>query len=163
VDLNGEESKKHLAEESRDFDYNRYLVKKIAGGAIPASGSTDQPMILMSNNLVPGSNNYIEAHWVNGLESPGPDTRPGPDTWVHTHNFDEILLFIGGNWEKPEELGGEVEFMMEGQRLKIEKTAAVLVPEGIKHGLLTVKKFLNPYLELKIMAGVGSPATMHQF
>ncbi|MFA5308246.1 MAG: hypothetical protein WC370_02020 [Dehalococcoidales bacterium] len=109
-------------------------------------------MTLMSNNLVPASNIYIETGWVFGM----PD--PNPHIHEHTHRYDEIVVHIGTDPENQEDLGGEIEFMVDGEPLLINKTSAVFVPKGVKHGPLTWKKYTRPHLEFTIMVGAGSLA-----
>jgi hypothetical protein len=109
-------------------------------------------MTLMSNKLVPGSNMYIETGWVFGM----PD--PNPHIFEHAHDYDEIVIHLGTDPKNQEELGGEIEFMVDGRPLKINKTSAVYVPKGVKHGPLTWKKYSKPHLEFTIMIGAGSLA-----
>jgi hypothetical protein len=45
-----------------------------------------------------------------------------------------------------------------GKPLNINKTSAVYVPKGVKHGPLTWKKYTRPHLEFTIMIGAGSLA-----
>jgi hypothetical protein len=135
-------------------DYSKYLVKKPAYEVIPEFEVKGRrpAMTLMSNNLVPGSNMYVETGWVFGM----PD--PNPHIHEHSHDYDEIVIHLGTDPENQEELGGEIEFMLNGQPLKINKTSAVYVPKGVKHGPLTWKKYKKPHLELTIMVGAGSLA-----
>jgi hypothetical protein len=135
-------------------DYNKYLVKKPAYEVKPDFEVKGRrpAMTLLSNNLIPGTNMYIETGWVFGM----PD--PNPHIHEHTHNYDEIVIHLGTDPNNQEELGGEIEFMIEGQPLKIDKTSAIYVPKGVKHGPLTWKKYSKPHLELTIMVGAGSLA-----
>lgn len=138
-----------------DKDYDKYFVSKPAYEVIPpfeVKGRIGPAMTLMSNNLVPGSNMYVETGWVIGM----PD--PNPHIGEHTHNYDEIVIHIGVDPSDPESLGGEIEFIMDGQPLMINKTSAVFVPKGVKHGPLTWKSVEKPHLELTIMIGAGSLA-----
>jgi hypothetical protein len=114
-------------------------------GRIPA-------MTLMSNQLVPGSNMYVEAGWI--LDMP----EPNPHIGEHTHNYDEIVLHIGCDPSDPEELGAEIEIFVNGQRLTINKTSSLYVPKGVSHGPLIWKSFSKPHLEMTIMIGAGSVA-----
>ncbi len=135
-------------------DYSKYLVKKPAYEVTPNFEVKGRrpAMTLLSNNLIPGTNMYIETGWVFGM----PD--PNPHIHEHTHNYDEIVIHLGTDPKNQEELGGEIEFMVGGQPLKINKTSAVYVPKGVKHGPLTWKKYSKPHLELTIMIGAGSLA-----
>jgi hypothetical protein len=135
-------------------DHPKYLVAKPAYEVTPPFEVKGRrpAMTLMSNNLIPGSNMYIETGWVFGM----PD--PNPHIGEHAHDYDEIVIHLGTDPNNQEELGGEIEFMVGGQPLKINKTSAVYVPKGVKHGPLTWKKYQKPHLELTIMIGAGSLA-----
>jgi hypothetical protein len=135
-------------------DYRKYLVARPAYEVTPDFEVKGRrpAMTLMSNNLVPGSNMYVETGWVFGM----PD--PNPHIYEHVHDYDEIVIHLGTDPENQEELGGEIEFVVGGQPLKIDKTSAVYVPKGVKHGPLTWKKYRKPHLELTIMVGAGSLA-----
>jgi hypothetical protein len=74
------------------------------------------------------------------------------------HDYDEIVIHLGTDPQHQEELGGEIEFMVDGQPLVINKTSAVYVPKGVKHGPLVWKKYSKPHLEFTIMIGAGSLA-----
>jgi hypothetical protein len=135
-------------------DYRKYLVARPAYEVTPDFEVKGRrpAMTLMSNNLVPGSNMYVETGWVFGM----PDHNP--HIYEHVHDYDEIVIHLGTDPENQEELGGEIEFVVGGQPLKIDKTSAVYVPKGVKHGPLTWKKYRKPHLELTIMVGAGSLA-----
>lgn len=114
-------------------------------GRIPA-------MTLMSNNIIPGADHYVEAGWIMGM----PD--PNPHIFEHTHDYDEIVMHIGCDPNDQEDLGAEIEFILDGHALTIDKTSSVFVPKGMKHGPLTWKRFTKPHLEMTIMIGAGSLA-----
>jgi hypothetical protein len=138
----------------KKYDPEKHFVSKPAYEVVPAEDVKGRrgAMTLMSNSLVPGSNFYIETGWVFGM----PD--PNPHIHEHVHDYDEIVIHLGTDPANQEELGGEIEFMVDGQPLIINKTSAVYVPKGIKHGPLTWKKYSKPHLEFTIMIGAGSLA-----
>ena len=136
-------------------DYEKYLVKKPVYEVmanVVTKNRQHPSMTLMSRKLVPECNNYVEGGWIWGM----PD--PNPSIFEHTHEYDEIVLHIGIDPEYPEELGAEIEFYIGGQPLTINKTSAVFVPRGVKHGPLVWKKVDKPHLEMAIMLGAGSLA-----
>jgi len=135
-------------------DWNKNFVSKPAYEVTPDFEVKGRrpAMTLMSNNLVPGANMYIETGWVFGM----PDPNPHIDE--HVHDYDEIVIHLGTDPENQEDLGGEIEFMVGGQPLTIDKTSAVYVPKGVKHGPLTWKKYKRPHLEFTIMIGAGTLA-----
>jgi len=63
---------------------------------------------------------------------------------THTHDFDEVLTFIGTNPDAPYDLCGEIEFWMEGEKLSITKSCSVFVPRGMKHCPFIVRKVYGP-------------------
>jgi hypothetical protein len=132
----------------------KYLVGEPAYEVVPAFEVTGRipAMTLMSNNLIPGSNMYVEVGWILAM----PD--PNPHILEHTHDYDEIVMHVGTDPDAQEDLGGEIEFVVDGQPLLISKTSSVFVPKGVKHGPLTWKRFTKPHLEMTIMIGAGSLA-----
>lgn len=130
--------------------YSRLLVTKpIYEAGVPVKGRQSPSMTLMSNALVPGCNMYIEVGWI--WEMP----RPNPHIFEMEHKFDEIVLHIGNDPYNSEDLGGEIEFCVEGEPLVFNKSSAIFLPKGTKHGPLTWKKFTRPHIEMAIMIGTG--------
>ena len=138
-------------------DYYKYLVQKPKYEARTefddVKGRQYPTMTFMSNELVPGSNVYIEMGWVWAM----PD--PNPHIPEHSHsNSDEFVLHIGSEPKNPEDLGGEIEFVVGGQPLKINKTSALYVPAGVAHGPVTWKSITRPHLQMTIIMGAGTLA-----
>ena len=135
-------------------DVKKFFVSKPSYEVIPGKDVKGRrpAMTLLSNNRIPNTNMYIETGWVFGM----PD--PNPHIFEHKHDYDEIVIHLGTDPKNQEELGGEIEFMVDGQPLIINTTSAVYVPKGIKHGPLTWKKYSKPHLELTIMVGAGTLA-----
>ena len=135
-------------------NYEKYLVKEPAYELIPAYEVKGRlpTMTLLSNNLVPGSSTYVEVGWVAGM--------PDPATHIeeHTHDYDEVIIHLGTNPDDKEDLGAEIEIMMDGKPLTINKTSCLFVPKGVKHGPLTWKRFTRPHIEMTVMLGAGSLA-----
>lgn len=132
-------------------NYGKYLVTKpVYEAGTTVTGRQSPSMTLMSNSLVPGCNMYLEVGWIWDMPAPNPHIHE------HSHSFDEIVLHIGSDPDDPEDLGGEIEYVMEGEPLVFNKTSALFVPAGVKHGPLTWKKFSRPHMEMAIMIGTGS-------
>ena len=92
-------------------------------------------MTLMSNDLVPRSNIYLEVGWI--WEMP----EPNPHVLKHSHDkYNEVVLHIGSDPYNPEDLGAEIEFTVGGEPLVFDRTSALFVPAGVKHGPVTWKK-----------------------
>lgn len=108
------------------------------------------PMTLLSNNIAPGADMYVEMGWIMAM----PD--PNPHIHEHVHDYDEIVLHFGTDPEDQEDLGAEIEFMVGGVPHIITKSSSVFVPAGVKHGPLIWKSFRKPHIEMTIMIGAGS-------
>jgi len=74
----------------------------------------------------------------------------------HSHDYDEIVLYIGADPHTPEYLGGEIEFKVEGLALLFDITTALSVLKGTKHGPLKWKEFTWHQMQLSIVLGGGS-------
>ena len=117
--------------------YQQNLVDKPAyevGGNQDITGRQNPTMTYLSNDLVPGSDTYIEIGWV--YEMP----EPNPHIHEHDHDYPEIVMHIGADPDNPEELGAEIEFVVGGEKIVINKTSALFIPEGVEHGPLTWKR-----------------------
>jgi hypothetical protein len=113
------------------------------------SGRQNPTQTYMSNRLVPGCDTYVEFSWIWDMPTPNPYI---PE---HTHDFDEIVIHIGSDADNPEDLGAEIEYVMDGEKLTIDKTSAIFIPKGVKHGPLTWKRVDRPHLEMAIILGSG--------
>jgi hypothetical protein len=120
-----------------------------AGPDFPVTGRNNPSLTLMSNKLVPGSNYYIELGWI--WEIP----KPNPCVFEHVHSYDEIVLHLGNDYKNPEDLGAEIEFVIDGKPVTLNTTSGVYIPAGTRHGPLTWKKVTRPHLEIAIMLGNG--------
>jgi len=133
--------------------YQQNLVNKPhyeVGGNQDIKGRQNPTMTYLSNDLVPGSNTYIEIGWV--YEMP----EPNPHIHAHDHNYDEIVLHLGSDPENPEYLGAEIEFVVGGEKIVIDKTSALFIPKGVPHGPLTWKSVEKPHLQMVVMPGAGT-------
>lgn len=135
-------------------DARKYVVDKPVYEVLPVEEVLGRypAMTLMNNNLVPGSHTYIETGWA--IAMPEPATH----IFEHVHDFDEIVIHMGSDPNNQEDLGGEVEFAIDGQPVTINTTSAVFVPRGVKHGPITWKKFTRPHFQLTIMLGADTIA-----
>jgi hypothetical protein len=111
-------------------------------------------MTLMSGELVPGSNTYIELGWVWDM----PDPNPHIHEHTHREGCSEIVLHIGSDPNNPEDLGAEIEFVVDGQPLVFNTTSGIFIPSGVKHGPVTWKKLTRPHLQMAMVLGAGTLA-----
>lgn len=74
----------------------------------------------------------------------------GEGTPQHTHDFDEVVGFLGGDWQHPGDLGGEVEFWLEDEQYLLKKSCLIHVPKELPHCPLIVRKVERPFLFLAV-------------
>jgi uncharacterized RmlC-like cupin family protein len=71
---------------------------------------------------------------------------------THSHDFHELLCFIGGNPENINDLGAEISICL-GDELEehiITSASVVSIPPGLKHCPLKVTKIAKPFVFLEI-------------
>ena len=96
-------------------------------------------VLWLEEEIMKGSSSII-CSWYWKAEEPG--------TPAHTHDFDEILGFIGCDYDNPTDLGGEVELWLGDEIYLLKKSCFVLCPSGLRHCPLKVKKVDRPFLFL---------------
>src|SRR4030042_1159466 len=96
-------------------------------------------VIYMDDRIVPGSF-YVEAVWVMGSI---PRSHP-----EHSHDHDEIVGFVGSNMDDHSDLGGEIDFIVDGKKMIITKTCFIHVPARVKHGGLCFRKIDRPVFQI---------------
>ena len=73
------------------------------------------------------------------------------DDKPHTHKEDEIIGFIGGDPAHPDDLNGEIEMYLEGERHIITKSAMLFIPAGMVHCPLTLKRVDRPIMHFTVV------------
>jgi hypothetical protein len=71
-------------------------------------------------------------------------------TPAHTHDFDEVVGFIGSDPQNPQDLNGEVEFWLEDEKYLLTKSCLIFCPKGLKHCPLRVIRADKPILFLAV-------------
>lgn len=111
------------------------------------TGRTWPQRVYMSKEQVKGSPVYVDIGWI--WEMP----HPNPALGEHSHSGDEIVLQIGTDYKNPADLGGEMEFKMGGETLTMNKTGAIYIPGGVKHGPFIAKRVDRPRIHVSITLG----------
>ncbi|MCX7912766.1 MAG: hypothetical protein N2506_07410 [Dehalococcoidales bacterium] len=106
----------------------------------PAGGGRSGRVLYLDSSIVPGAY-YMECVWV--MPRPPVTTRK-TGTEAHTHDYDEIIAFIGTNPEDPYDLGAEVELWLDDEKHIITRTSLVFIPAGLKHAPLYFLKVERP-------------------
>ena len=91
---------------------------------------------------------YVETHWFHKPTTYSPKQ--------HTHDFDEVLAFMGGDPEHPMEMNGEVELYIEDERHVLTKSCLVYIPAGTRHCPMNILRADRPIFHFS--TGVTSKA-----
>jgi hypothetical protein len=79
----------------------------------------------------------------------------------HSHNFVELLCFLGSDPADIRDLGAEVEVCLgeEGEKHLIDTAAVVSIPAGLIHCPITIKNVKRPivFLEVSLTREYGEP------
>jgi mannose-6-phosphate isomerase-like protein (cupin superfamily) len=117
-------------------------------------------MAAMMKQMQQKSQSTVEATRIVDLDSTRAEGAPYMDfVWLwkgsakgyseeeHTHNFDEVIGFIGSPQQKdPHNLGGEMEVWLGGEKYLITKSCLIFVPKGLKHCPIRFNRIDSPIL-----------------
>jgi len=103
-------------------------------------------VLWMDKNNVPGAF-QMNCSW---YRHPNPGSA---ETHAHTHETDEIIGFFSGNYEKPYDLGAEIEFWLEDEMHLITTSAMIFVPGGMKHCPLILRRVDRPIFHFSVVTG----------
>jgi hypothetical protein len=134
-----------------ESQYEKFAVRKPIYEAGPGVKGRQSPTMTFMSEKQAGAPYYIELGWIYEIPTPNPHIHE------HVHEFDEIVLHWGGDYTRPQVLGGEIEFYIGGQPITFNTTAGIFIPKGTPHGPLTWKKFEFPHIEMAMMLGTGDP------
>ena len=68
----------------------------------------------------------------------------------HSHDFPEMLCFIGSNPLDITDFGAEIEFTLGGEKHFINTTAVVSIPGGVEHCPIVFTKVTKPIIFMEI-------------
>jgi hypothetical protein len=75
---------------------------------------------------------YMEAVWFHNANDEGPEN--------HSHEFDELIGFLGGDPDNPGELHGEVTMEFDGETVGFTKSCVIYIPRGVAHSPILVPR-----------------------
>ena len=75
-----------------------------------------------------------------GLTGDGPVNIENP----HTHDFDEIIGFMGSNRKSARDLGGEIELWLGDEQHILTKTCLMYIPKGLQHCPIIFRRIDTP-------------------
>jgi len=94
-------------------------------------------IVWTDESFMPGAP-YFEIMWFCDVRDPGPPT--------HTHDFDEIIGFIGGDPEHPEKLFATVKFLIDDEWYTFDKSVTLFLPAGLAHSPMHIISVEKPFI-----------------
>lgn len=135
--------------------YGKYIISELKMPAVEAPWTPPNlggvgkgkggRVLYMDSEIVPGAT-YMECVWVlpRPANAPPPPGGKRAGTEPHTHDYDEVIAFIGTDLNNPYDLGAEVELWLDDEKHIITKTSLVFIPAGLKHCPLTFLRVDRP-------------------
>jgi len=134
--------------------YGKYIIEDFNGR--PKSDVRDQdefqkelpniayPIAYLDSTMIKGGF-YAECMWYYAASPAVVEPQ--------THDFDEILAFIGGNPKDKHNLNGEIELWLDDENHILTKSCMVFIPKGLKHCPMVVRRVDIPILHFSIGPG----------
>lgn len=131
--------------------YERFAVRNPIRDEF-SSGAKGSPLTFMSAKQVPEANLHIRLNWICEV------SQADRFTSRRIMNHDQLLLHIGMDPDKPQDLGGMVEIRLGGQPIVFNTTTSIFIPKGTPFGPLAWKEIQRPHVQLAIVFGTGNPS-----
>jgi hypothetical protein len=100
-------------------------------------------LLYIDHEVIPGAF-QMSVSWFWPGDWPAPKPGDEPRMRPHTHDFDEILGFVGTNPDDINDLCGEVELWIDGKRNVSDKSFMAFIPAGVIHCPLNILKAKRP-------------------
>ncbi|MCQ2406368.1 MAG: hypothetical protein MJ067_04050 [Oscillospiraceae bacterium] len=102
-------------------------------------------ILYIDSSVVPGAFQMNTSWYINA-----PDFNPLPYHDEHSHDFDELVGFLGSNPEDKEDLGGIIEIGINGELHRLTKSSIIFMPAGMKHLPLRIVELHRPILHFSV-------------
>lgn len=145
---------------NKEGKYGYLFCQDLSG--LPATHATPEALasyqrfgvrqLWLDGNSIPGAFQMNTCLW---CKPNAESIRANPKSQVgkpHSHPYPEILGFVGTDPENPLELGGTVEFWVDGECHHITKSTMVFLPPNLPHcPLMTVEQGDKPILHFSVV------------
>jgi hypothetical protein len=136
-----------------EFKHGKYIVTQPKqnivvpswGGSL--SHETSTRVMYLDSEVIKGAF-YVESVWFWPTDK---KDKASPEP--HTHEYDEVLAFVGTNWENPNDLGAIIELWIDGERNLMNQTFLAFIPAGIVHNPLNILKITRPVFHFAMGTG----------
>lgn len=98
-----------------------------------------KPVVTCDTDTLPEAEFFVDTKWI----------LPGAQGEIklcesHTHKFGEMLGFYGFNYDNIQDLGAEIEIIIDGEKNTVDRSFAAYIPPGVQHGPIIVKNVRRP-------------------
>ena len=105
--------------------------------------------VYISGKMLPEANIFCNIGWVWGEPYPN-----DPMLDAHKHPYNELIYFIGANYEDVTDLGAEVEFWLgegdDAEKFVFNTTTLIYVPKGLVHAPFRYLKIKRPSILIAV-------------
>jgi hypothetical protein len=126
-----------------EAQYGKYIVTELKSPHSPEQAARyaqwAKRILWMDDKVVEGAFQMNCAWYLRPPANPTPEASGS-----HTHDTDEIIGFFSGDSEAPYDLGGEVEFWIEGEQHILTRSCMIFIPAGMKHCPLILRRVDRP-------------------
>lgn len=103
----------------------------------PAAPEVMTRLLFLDTRRVPGAP-YYESVWFN-VPTPA-FLKP------HVHDLDELIYFAGADPDRPGELGGIIDFYIDGKPIRLDRSCLLFIPKGVPHNPFEILEMSHPCL-----------------
>ena len=98
-----------------------------------------KPIVTVDNKVVPGAEFYADTKWI--LPSSKTEIKLAE---THSHKFGEMLGFFGYNYDNIQDLGAEIEIIIDNEKNIVDRSFCAYIPPGVQHGPVIVRNITRP-------------------
>ena len=134
--------------------YGKYIIEDFSGR--PESDSRDEDEFQKELYNIASPITYLDSAMIKGgfyAECMWYHTASTATVEPHTHDFDEILAFLGGDPKDCGNLNGEIELWLDDEKHILTRSCMVFIPKGLKHCPMVVRRVDKPMLHFSIGPG----------
>jgi hypothetical protein len=123
----------------------KYIIKasSIEGSSIQKNGPSTLMNVLarLDSKNVPGAPRIV-AGW--HPARPRSDDSKAQVPAAHVHDYTEILGYFGSDPNNPQNLSGEIELWLDGEKHVLTESSIIYIPKGMKHGPIRIRYLDKP-------------------
>ena len=101
-------------------------------------------ILWMDGNVVPGAFQMNTAWY---FDVPERD----PIFTEHVHDYDELIGFYGSDPDNPNDLGGTIEFTVNGEAHTLTKSTMIFLPGGLEHNPMRILEVNKPIFHFSVV------------